>query len=122
MSDLELFNRAIARYKTATCKNGFNFDEVISFLENEIEQYRETIKNLESYIEHLKNDNNDLSFYVETGKEHIKFLRKHVKELTDANTILEKTRNDTITEIIKALADNGYTNISVNFYKTESEG
>ena len=119
MSNMELFNQAIARYKAATCKNGFNFDEVISFLENEILQYRETIKNLESYIEDLKNDNNDLSFYVETGKEHIKFLRKHVKELTEPDTIIEKTRNDTIAEIIKALSENGYNTIVMNCHKDD---
>ena len=119
MSNVELFNQAIARYKKATCKNEANFDEVITFLENEIEQYRETIKNLESYIEDLKNDNNDLSFYVKTGKEHIKFLRKHVKELTDANTILEKTQNDTFAEIIKALSENGYTTIVTNCHKND---
>lgn len=119
MSNMELFNQAIARYKATTCKNGFNFDEVISFLENEIQQYRETIKNLESYVEDLNHKNEILSYDVEKGKNHINLLRDRVKELTDANTIIEKTRNDTIAEIIKALSENGYTTIVMNCHKND---
>lgn len=105
MSDIELFNQAIARYKTATCKNGFNFDKVISFLENEIQQYRETIKNLESYIEDLNHKNEILSYGVEK---------------TQLEAVQENT---TAGEIIKALSENGYNTITINCYKDiESEG
>lgn len=119
MSNMELFNQAIARYKAATCKNGFNFDEVISFLENEIEQYRETIKNLESYIADLNRKNEILSYGVEKGKNHINILRNRIKELTEPDTIIEKTRNDTIAEIIKALSENGYNTIVMNCHKDD---
>ena len=124
MSNTELFNQAIARYKTATGKNGFN-DEVIVFLENEIEQYREKIKNLESDINDYKYACYEKA--VEIRKlcrmcDDFKVQNERLKAQNETVTTLDAVQENGAAEIIKALSNNGYNTITINCYKdNESE-
>lgn len=102
MNDLELFDHAIERYEKAMGKKGYNFDEVISFLENE--------------IEHLNYKNAILSYGVETSKNHIKKLNARLNSVSGTSQ-LEAAQENTMAELIKALADNGYNAITINYYK-----
>lgn len=93
MSDSEIFCKAVGRAKICGIPVNDTF-KIIVFLEKELDSYRENIKQLR------------------------KALIDRESETTAPEAVQQ---NVTASEVIKALADNGYTNISVNFYKTESE-
>ncbi|MBP3573239.1 MAG: hypothetical protein J6J71_01365 [Prevotella sp.] len=75
-------------------------ENIIVALENEVDAYREKIRKLESVIERL-----------------------HDQQITtkDEAATLEAVQDNTVGEIIKALSDNGFNNISINIYKTKEE-
>lgn len=102
MTDYEMLTKAIKRAEnsgvTAT-RSG----DVIVFLEKEIDSYRNKIKYLEDHIEVLKTRMN--AIYGVHGISQ-----------------LDAVQENAASEIIKALADNGYNTITINCYKDiESE-
>lgn len=92
---------AFARYIKSTGDNRdcVSTDDVIVFLESEIDYYRDKIKYLENRL-----------------------YSKDIKT-NESITTLKAVQENTAGEIIKALADNGYNTITINCYKNiESEG
>ena len=84
---------ALARAKA----NGINVDDpnaVIAYLEQDIEIYREKIKSLTACVEE----------------------RATATEISPKLDLINP-----IGDLIKALSESGYNNISINAYKTESE-
>ena len=78
MCDIGVYEKAVKRVCKATGRSTMPESEVITFIERENDRYREKIKNLESWVEDLSNKNCELSFDVETGKNHINLLRDRV--------------------------------------------
>ena len=94
--DSEYFERATKRARL--CGAYSTFDTVV-FLEKEIENYRDTIERMKTI----------------PNAERIAAGFKPV-------TQLEAVQENSINEIIKALANNGYNTITINCYRdTESE-
>lgn len=94
MSDNEIFCKAVEHVKACGIPVNDTF-KIIVFLEKELDSYRENIMQLRKAL---------------------------IDRESEVNAACEAVKqNVSVGEIIKALADNGYTNISVNFYKTESE-
>lgn len=75
-------------------------ENVIVALEDEVDAYRDKIRKLERVIERL-----------------------HEQQFTKGEeaTTLEAVQDNTVGEIIKALSNNGFNNISINAYKTKEE-
>lgn len=103
-NDREIFAKAVRRAKV----NGVEeFDRygVIIFLEKEIDMYRDKIAKMLDEKEKLKTRLNAV----------------YGTSQFNAGVENEVSRDRTMSEIIKALADNGYNTITINCYKTESE-
>ena len=119
-NDRNIFAKAVRRAKV----NGVEeFDRygVIVFLEKEIDSYRERIEAMHTA---LNEKCEKMSYYeerIECLHERLVNMQGDLKAACDKVVTLESAKENTAGEIIKALSDNGYTNISVNFYKTESE-
>lgn len=108
-NDREIFSKAVRRAKV----NGVEeFDRygVIVFLEKEIDMYRDKIEKLFDEKEKLKTRLNAID-----GTSHFNAVVE--KESVQDSTISEIIKS----EIIKALAENGYSTITIDYYKTESE-
>lgn len=55
MTDSDIYSKALARYRAAAGKNTiFNNDDVIIFLEKEINYYREKIESMKQHIENME--------------------------------------------------------------------
>lgn len=94
--DREYFDRAIKRAKH--CGAYTTFDTIV-FLEKEIDSYRDTIEKMKTIPNAAR---------IAAGFEPV--------------TQLEAVQGNTVNEIIKALANNGYNTITINCYRdTESE-
>ena len=98
---IEIISNVRKRYAKETHDNRTVIlkDDLILFLANEVDQYRDKINRLE--IE----------------------LNKKVKQLEEkaAETTLEAIKENTVAEIIKAFSDNGFNNISISIFKAEEE-
>lgn len=95
MSDKEIYEKAARRAKA----NGVDitmYSNIIIFLEKEIDDYRAKIQRMEAYI----NGQN-----------------ARAARLAQQLTTLEAVQENTTTEIIKALSDNGFKTITINCYK-----
>lgn len=94
--DRECFERAIKRAKF--CGAYSTFDTIV-FLEKEIDSYRNTIEKMKTIPNAAR---------IAAGFEPV--------------AQLEAVQENTVNEIIKALANNGYNTITINCYRdTESE-
>lgn len=94
--DREFFERAIKRAKH--CGAYTTFDTIV-FLEKEIDSYRDTI-------------------------EKMKTIPNAARIAAEFEPVaqLEAVQGNTVNEIVKALANNGYNTITINCYRdTESE-
>lgn len=92
------YENAISRAKNA----GVDISStvyLVAFLECEIDMYREKIANLLDEKEKM-----------ETGLNTMHYVSQ-----------LEAVQENAVGEIIKALSDNGFNNISMNIYKTKEE-
>ena len=94
-NDNECFEKAVKRVASMTNRT-ITEREIIIELEKEIDRYREKIK------------------YFEECNKH---LRKVLIDRESETTTLEAVQDRTMSEIIKALADNGYNTITINCYK-----
>lgn len=95
MTNEEYFNKAVKRVASMS-KQSVTESDIIIELEKEIERYRDKIMRMEACIDGA-----------------------NAREMPAQ---LEAVQENTATEIIKALADNGYNTITINCYKdTESE-
>lgn len=95
MSDKEIYEKAARRAKA----NGVDitmYSNIIIFLEKEIDDYRAKIQRMEAYID---------------GQ------NARAARLAQQPTTLEAVQENTTTEIIKALSDNGFKTITINCYK-----
>lgn len=95
MSDKEIYEKAARRAKA----NGVDvtmYSNIIIFLEKEIDDYRAKIHRMEAYID---------------GQ------NARAARLAQQHTTLEAIQENTTTEIIKALSDNGFKTITINCYK-----
>lgn len=54
MTDTDILRKALERYRNATANNTAFKDDVIVFLEKEIDQYREKLEDMECDIERMK--------------------------------------------------------------------
>ena len=100
MSDKEIYEKAARRAK-ANGVDATKYSDIIVFLENEIDMYRDKINTLLNEKEIMETRINSICGVSQ----------------------LEAVQENTTTEIIKALADNGYNTITINCYKDiESEG
>lgn len=97
MTNAEILRKALDRYRSVTHGNTAYRDDVIIFLEKEIDRCRETIQHMEYNVERLT--------------ERIKTMDLFSESLT------EVAQERPTARIIKALADNGYKTITLNFYK-----
>lgn len=94
--DDEYFKRATKR--AVRCGANSTFDAIV-FLEKEIERYRNTIEKMKTIPNAAR---------IAAGFEPV--------------AQLEAVQGNTVNEIIKALANNGYNTITINCYRdTESE-
>lgn len=95
MSDKEIYEKAARRAKA----NGVDvtmYSNIIVFLEKEIDDYRAKIQRMEAYID---------------GQ------NARAARLAQQPITLEAVQENTTTEIIKALSDNGFKTITINCYK-----
>lgn len=60
MTDTDILRKAMARYRNATGSNTTFKDDVIVFLEKEIDQYREKLERMENNVERMAEKNNKL--------------------------------------------------------------
>lgn len=81
--------------------------DIIIFLEKEIDRYRDKIAYLEGSNESLH--------------ERLVNIQGDLNATLDRTVTLEAVQENTVGEIIKALSDNGFNNISINAYKTKEE-
>lgn len=89
MSDNEIFCKAVGRAKVCGIPVNDTF-KIIVFLENELDSYRENVKQ----------------------------LRKALNDRDNETSTVDAVQQSTTTgEIINALADNGYNTITINCYK-----
>jgi hypothetical protein len=97
LSDKEIYEKAARRAKA----NGVDmtmYSNIIIFLEKEIDDYRAKIQRMKAYIDGVN---------------------ERAARLAQQS---EAMQENTTTEIIKALSDNGYNTITINCYKDiESE-
>ena len=77
-------------------------------MEKEIEDYRRKLKYSEGRIHAL-------------CKEQMQAIQLEQKKLHEKTATLEAVQESSPGEIIKALSDNGFNNISINIYKTKEE-
>lgn len=128
--DNAIFIKAIHR-AVGMGVNAANLDEVVIFLEKEIDGYRDKIEAIQTALnekcDKIKCLENRNATQAQTIKNQEKERNEQIKELkTRLNAIygtsqLEAVQENTGAEIIKALSDNGY-NISINLFKdNESE-
>lgn len=104
--DNERLSRAYTRYAKDPTVDVNGPDNIIIALEKECEHYRDKIGNLESQIKEAAGVITELHRRLEAINE----------------TTLEAVQDNTMGDIIKALADNGYNTITINCYKgIESE-
>ncbi len=119
-------------------KNGVdvtNTVDVVVALQNEIDSYREkinalgdqnaeqaqAIENMRFRISKLEEANEKKHIKLAVIKNRNEQLETALNNRDEQIDELEAAQKSTTAEIIKALAENGYNNISVNFYKTERE-
>lgn len=91
----EIYKKAVERAKN----NGIDmlcYTDLVVFLEKEIDNYREKIQRMQAYIDGMN---------------------ERAARLAQQSETLEAIQENTTTEIIKALSDNGYKTISINVYK-----
>ena len=103
-NDREIFAKAVRRAKVNGVEEYDRYG-VIVFLENEIDMYRAKIAQSLDEKEKLKTRLNAV----------------YGTSQFNAGVENEVPRDRTMSEIIKALANNGYNTITINCYKTESE-
>lgn len=107
MRDEEIYEKAVKRAEVNSCDVTIP-SNIIIFLEKEIDDYRRKLAYAESRIHSLCN-------------EQMQAIQLEQKDLHETTT-LEAVQENRTTEIIKALADNGYNTITINCYKDiESE-
>jgi hypothetical protein len=100
LTDEEIYEKAARRAK-ANSVDMTMYSNIIIFLEKEIDDYRAKIQRMEAYIDGAN---------------------ERAVILAQQPTTLEAVQENTTTEIIKALSDNGYNTITINCYKEiESE-
>lgn len=117
--DNAIFIKAIKR-AVGMGVNTANLDEVVIFLEKEIDGYRDKIERLEAYIDGKVALIASLEDTIEKVRAVPNAARKAVG--LEPITQLEAVQENIVTEIIKALGDNGYNTITINCYKcNESE-
>jgi hypothetical protein len=94
LSDKEIYEKAARRAKA----NGVDMTiySNIIFLEKEIDDYRAKIQRMKAYIDGVN---------------------ERAARLAQQPTTLEAMQENTTTEIIKALSDNGFKTITINCYK-----
>lgn len=102
MTDSEILRKALDRYRSATHGNTAYRDDVIVFLEKEIDSYRDKIAHMENLTGELKTRLNSM---YGAGR----FLQ------------LEAIHENAAAGIIDALSDNGYNSISLSINKFEQE-
>lgn len=110
-SDYELFKKAIDRVERSNGGRPTKTEEVIIFLAKEVERYRDNISHLEANIDGMKERTARLEQQI--GKMYGECIKIQPSET------LETVQESTAGEIIKALADNGYKTITLNFYKED---
>lgn len=106
MNDDRIFEKAVERFKRSVKPAGkfINSNDIVVFLEKEIDSYRDKIENLETRIKKSANVITELRCRVAAINE------------TERGTTLEAVEESTAADIIKALSDNDY-NISISLYK-----
>ena len=109
MSDEELYEQAMKRMRKAGMTDAglSRRIENVVFLEKEIENYRRKLRYAEDRIKAL-------------CAEQMQAIQYEQKKLHETTT-LEAVQESSLGEIIKALSDNGFNNISINIYKTKEE-
>ena len=96
MSDEEIFEKTVRRIKNTW--GTMSHSEIIICLAKEIDCYRNKI--------------NCMQAALDEKSDKIKNLKTHFSEL-------EEIRENAVGEIIKALSDNGYDNITISAFKSE---
>lgn len=109
MTDSEILRKALDRYRSATHKPTEFRDDVIVFLEKEIDRYRDIIQHMEYNVEKQHAELTHLRNFRNCVNSHYGF------------SPLEAVQENTASDIIGALSDNGYNSISLSINKFDQE-
>ena len=110
MTDTEILRKALERYRAATGENAVFKDNVIVFLEKEIDRYREKIESMEQHIESMGEKNQRLKirlnaiYGVQTAGAVTEQLEEWKKETEQRVKIIDEF-SESIAQAVQELAN-----------------